>query len=60
VNTYRNIKREVNPMLTLFLLTLSIIIATILYCCIHISTTYDKEINDLEQEKFIKEHKKQM
>lgn len=26
----------------------------LLYCCIHVSTPYDKEINDIEQEKFLK------
>ena len=31
----------------------------ILYCCISCSTTYDKEIDDLEQEKFILEWKKE-
>ena len=33
-------------------------ISGILYCCIHCSTTYDKEIDDIEQEKFIQEWKK--
>lgn len=31
----------------------------ILYCCVSCSTIYDKEIDDIEQEKFIKEWKKE-
>lgn len=33
-------------------------IGFVLYCCLRCSTLYDKEISDIEQEKFIKEWKK--
>lgn len=32
-------------------------ISFILYCCIRSSTIYDEELDDMEQEKFIKDYK---
>lgn len=40
-------------------LGLTIIIFT-LYCCIRSTTSYDNKIDDIEQEKFIKEWKERM
>lgn len=31
------------------------IIGTILYCCIHVSTPYDRKIDDEEQMKFLRD-----
>lgn len=45
-------------MLKLLFSSLFFVISFILYCCIHVTTTYDKEINDIEQEKFLKARKR--
>ena len=45
-------------MFKFLLIGLLVAISVILYCCVSCSTSYDKEIDDREQEKFIKECKK--
>lgn len=44
-------------MLKLILCNLFFIVGGILYCCLRVSTQYDKEIDDIEQEKFVKNWK---
>ncbi len=43
-------------MILFIVCTILILIAFILYCCIHNTTSYDNEVDDIEQEKFIKEY----
>ena len=45
-------------MLTFIIISVFLFISFVLYCCIHNTTSYDKEINDIEQEKFLREKKK--
>lgn len=35
---------------------LFLVITSILYCCIHISTPLDREVDDEEQEKYLKHY----
>lgn len=44
-------------MLKLLFCSLFLLIGGTIYCCIHASTSYDEETDDIEQEKFIKNWK---
>ena len=44
-------------LLTIFLCVLFILINFTLYCCIRCGSLYDKEVDDLEQEKFLQNRK---
>ena len=44
-------------MLKLLLCCVSLIIGFFLYCCIRCSSKYDREIEDMEQEEFLKNWK---
>lgn len=44
-------------MLKLLIGAIFLIIGFVLYCCLCCASSYDKEIDDIEQEKFLKEWK---
>ena len=46
---------EIINMLKLILGGLFVLIGLALYCCVRCGSEYDKEIDDLEQEKFIQD-----
>lgn len=42
-------------MIIILIILLLCIIGVILYCCIHVSTPYDRKIDDEEQMKFLRD-----
>ncbi len=43
-------------MLILFLFVIFIVVSFVLWCLLHVASQYDQMIDDAEQEKFIKDH----
>lgn len=43
-------------MLTILTIIIFILISFVLFCCIRIASRYDKQMDDIEQENFIKNH----